>query len=141
MYTEYSATVVNGLLVVLPTDSIQVTSSMTLTYTVNNNFGCPYTNEINVEAIDCQADLPNVITPNGDGINDVFFIRTTPLEPNNNLLILNRWGNVVFEENGYNNTFSGDNCPDGVYFYLYTPDMNQHEKGVIKGQLHILRGE
>lgn len=141
MYTSYAAELVNDVLTFVPIDSIQITSSMTVNYTVTNNFGCPFSGEFHVEAIDCQADFPNVITPNGDGINEVFFIRTAVMEPNNHLLILNRWGNIVFEEHGYNNTFSGANCVDGVYFYQYQSNSKEPNANVTKGILHIIHGQ
>jgi gliding motility-associated-like protein len=56
--------------------------------------------------------------------------------PNNKLTILNRWGNVVFEKDNYENTwdgksmqgirFGGDDLPDGTYFYLL--DLGNGEK-------------
>jgi len=65
-------------------------------------------------------DIPNVITPDGDGINDAFMIAGLP--PESSLSILNRWGNRVFETETYENDWKG-NITDGVYFYiLKTPD-------------------
>ena len=70
-------------------------------------------------------DMPNVFTPNNDGSNDVFTINpenATALE----MVILNRWGNVVFESNEVNATWNGTNknsgtpCSDGTYFYKFT---------------------
>ncbi len=60
--------------------------------------------------------VPNVITPNGDGKNDEFFI--TGLEKGTKLTIFNRWGDVVFTTNNYNNDWGGKNLTEGVYFYV-----------------------
>lgn len=64
--------------------------------------------------------IPNVFTPNGDGINDVFFITSTELT-DFRLFIVNRWGEVIFETNdpnqGWDGTSNGKKCSDGVYFY------------------------
>jgi gliding motility-associated-like protein len=141
VYTAFAAEIMNGVLTFVPTDSIQITSSIAVSYTVTNNYGCPFTGEIQVEAINCQADFPNVITPNGDGVKDVFVIRTALMEPNNHLIILNRWGNVVFEESGYKNTFSGAHCVDGVYFYQYNPNSLKADSSIVKGFLHIFNGQ
>lgn len=70
-------------------------------------------------------DMPNVFTPNNDGSNDVFTINpvnATELE----MVILNRWGNVVFESNDVNAGWNGRNmntgsmCSAGTYFYKFT---------------------
>jgi len=68
-------------------------------------------------------------------------IRTALMEPNNHLIILNRWGNVVFEESGYKNTFSGAHCVDGVYFYQYNPNSLNADSSIVKGFLHIFNGQ
>ena len=63
--------------------------------------------------------VPNVITPNGDGKNDVFWIDGLELKLNNNLYIFNRWGNEVFRSNGpYKNNWNGNGLNEGTYYYL-----------------------
>jgi gliding motility-associated-like protein len=70
--------------------------------------------------------IPNVFTPNEDGINDTFSIQNLP--PNSVLKIYNRWGFVVHESTDYHNdwngtTAGGQKVSDGTYFiYLQTPD-------------------
>ena len=85
--------------------------------------------------------FPNVITPNGDGINDVWAIENlntdiNPEDPDgyrhNELRICDRWGKVVFKAKNYDtwakdgqinvgtNPFSGDGLPDGTYYYTFT---------------------
>lgn len=65
--------------------------------------------------------IPNVFTPNGDGSNDIYFITTKGLTEFN-LIIVNRWGNVMFETNdpneGWDGTSNGQKCAEGTYFYL-----------------------
>jgi gliding motility-associated-like protein len=66
-------------------------------------------------------NVPNVITPNEDNINDVFDI--TGLQPNTSLSIRNRWGNVVYETVDYQNDWMGDDLSGkrlspGTYFYV-----------------------
>ena len=72
------------------------------------------------------AQLPNVFTPNNDGINDFFNVKVN-LPVSYKLSILNRWGNVVFENEGglaegthklWDGTAeNGDFVTDGTYFY------------------------
>jgi gliding motility-associated-like protein len=68
-----------------------------------------------------DVEIPNVFTPNCDGINDVWKLPFSG-GSGNVVTILNRWGNVVFESelNGFSwdgKTSTGEQVPDGVYFY------------------------
>jgi len=69
---------------------------------------------------DCE--IPNVITPNGDGENDVFFTNYANNYSDVNLTIYNRWGRVVYKTDSYDNTWNGVNMNGksvaaGTYFY------------------------
>ena len=77
--------------------------------------GCTLSFEVLVP-FNTDIFIPNVFTPNGDGINDTFFIRNLPIE-GNTMAIQNRWGRVVFEATDYKGDWDGGNLPDGVYFY------------------------
>jgi gliding motility-associated-like protein len=70
----------------------------------------------------------NALSPNGDGINDTFIIQYIELIPetlNNKVSIYNRWGDVVFEVENYDNVnrvfrgqnMNGNDLPSGTYFY------------------------
>ncbi|MGF1637116.1 MAG: gliding motility-associated C-terminal domain-containing protein [Cyclobacteriaceae bacterium] len=61
--------------------------------------------------------IPNVITPNGDGLNDSFVIRG--LEKGQwSLMVYNKWGKTVYHNTDYRNNWSGEKLHSGVYFYL-----------------------
>ena len=90
--------------------------------------------------------IPEGFSPNNDGINDFFVIRGIESFPDNTLIILNRWGNKVYEATGYNNEWDGTNkigtslagrdLPQGTYFYILdlgrpTPDGNRVFKGFV----------
>lgn len=68
-----------------------------------------------------EISVPNVFTPNNDGVNDRFmpFAGTTIIE--GYMEIYNRWGQLVFStediDNGWDGTSNERMCPDGVYFY------------------------
>jgi large repetitive protein len=75
--------------------------------------------DINVDERNCDLTVPNVFTPNGDGINDVFEILNLEHYPGAQMVIFNRWGKKVFEHHDYyNNWWDGRDQPDGVYFYV-----------------------
>ena len=75
------------------------------------------TEEVVVEPL--KLNIPNVITPNGDGKNDSFYIDGLEAYPENNLIIFNRWNNEVYNSNGYyKNNWTGEGLNDGTYYYL-----------------------
>src|SRR5690606_27186101 len=85
--------------------------------------------------LDTDIYIPNIFTPNGDGVNDTFYIRNLPAN-NANLIINHRWGGEAYASNSDRNSWGGGEVADGVYFYrLKVPDGN-----AITGWVEILRG-
>ena len=85
-----------------------------------------------------NVEFPNVITPNSDGVNDLFEIENLP--KNTEVVILNRWGNIVFSSENYQNNWDGkDNLGkelvDGVYTYKFTTESGK----VGHGFVHLIR--
>ncbi len=86
--------------------------------------------------------VANVITPNGDDINDIFTIPClySGIFSNNKLIVFNQWGDSVFEASPYNNDWSGtynnEDLPSGTYYYIL--DLGD-ETEIIKGFLIIER--
>jgi gliding motility-associated-like protein len=88
-----------------------------------------------IENPPCDDEIPNYISPNGDGANDKFVLPASMRKkyPNLRLSIYNRWGNMVWRSNGvYQNNWGGEhydasNLPDGVYYYIIELE-NQNEK-------------
>ena len=66
----------------------------------------------------CQIVIPNIITPNGDGANDVFRITNIEYHPNSVLTVYDRWGKKVYENQNYRNDWNGSGMNDGTYFYI-----------------------
>lgn len=61
--------------------------------------------------------IPNVFTPNGDGINDMFLEDM----PEVDLIILNRWGQKLYDgKGGWNGMCNGENMSAGTYYYIIT---------------------
>ena len=68
-------------------------------------------------------NIHDAITPNGDGINDVWIIEGLQDYPKNTVQVFDKWGNLLYEQNNYNNDWGGHGSngallPDGTYFYL-----------------------
>jgi|TARA_B100000795_G_C22458961_1_gene308537 gliding motility-associated-like protein len=71
--------------------------------------------------------IPNVITPNGDGINDRFELI---LQPNYKAVVevYSRWGNLVYKSNNYQNDYLPTELSDGVYaFWVRIYDGNRYK--------------
>lgn len=84
--------------------------------------------------------IPNLFTPNGDGTNDVFEIRGIENFAENDIIIVNRWGNEVFKQTNYRNTWAGQGLNDGTYFYVLRVKENQNAPWqVFKGYITLLR--
>lgn len=88
--------------------------------------GCINTDTIEVRVIQSidyiDLFIPNIITPNSDGANDAWVINDLASYPNNEVIILNRWGDQVFTAKPYNNDFLGTlwgkPLPEATYYYL-----------------------
>jgi gliding motility-associated-like protein len=85
--------------------------------------------------MDQTVYIPNIFTPNGDDVNDIFFIRNLPTD-NVKLVISSRWGKEVYSTKNYLNNWAAEGAADGVYFYQLSVG-----EDVITGWVEILRGE
>lgn len=83
--------------------------------------------------------IPNVFTPNGDGINDQFVVENIEYCSESRLIIRNAKGNVIFDKLDYQNDWTGDGFPDGVYFYVLTYKLNGDTR-TVRGNISIKRG-
>lgn len=123
-----------------PTTSPLFTSAYMLSVTDVNGCINSDTVMITVVIISTDVSVSTVFSPNGDGINDNWFIKNIAVYPENEVTIFNIYGNEVFHKKGYNNdwqgTYNGNSLPDGTYFYIVKTD------GIsvsLKGSLDIFR--
>ena len=79
----------------------------------------------------CTVIIPNVITPNGDGLNDYFIIANLEHHPNTSVTIFDRWGRKSYENANYNNEWKADNSSDGTYFYVIDVPNDKKYSGFI----------
>ncbi len=101
--------------------------------------GCSNYLDIEVTEQNCDLTIPNIFTPNGDGINDYFEITNLEHYPQSKIVIFNRNGKKIFEHNDYNeNWWDGNGVPDGVYFYVLKYERMDKERQ-IHGSITILR--
>ncbi len=107
---------------------------------------CTDTAILPVTVVNIYLQFPNSVTPNGDGINDTWFVVNLAefdLYPVNRLRIYNRWGRLVFERNNISSEEDAwdpndCDCPDGTYFYRFDA---QGEFGYTRrnGVIEVLR--
>jgi gliding motility-associated-like protein len=89
---------------------------------VAKNGFCADTTSVMLSFVPCEITVPNVFTPNGDGFNDVLKFTNLEYHINSRLVVYNRWGRIVYENDDYKNDWDGGGLDDGVYYFiLYLP--------------------
>lgn len=85
-------------------------------------------------SFDCV--IPNIFTPNEDGVNDLFEVPCLINEQVAKLLVFNRWGDLVYQSDNYQNQWNGTHqgkvLPDGTYFYIMTIGEGEQIQGSIE---------
>ncbi|MDR1951571.1 MAG: gliding motility-associated C-terminal domain-containing protein, partial [Bacteroidales bacterium] len=132
-------------------DPIRVVPIGTYTVVLRDSAGCERTFPVNITEItdeDCDKsdiNMPNVFTPNDDGINDYFKpISVTGDVHNFRMWIYNRWGRSVFDFNGDPTNdlwkgWDGGNAPEGVYFWVIKYDDACNKSRQKRGTVTLLR--
>lgn len=111
------------------------------TVTVTDEQGCAETDSINLKE-PTAIKLPNGFTPNGDGFNDFYVIKGIQGYPGNKVNIFNRWGNLVFSTQDYQNNWDGlsndgNLLPDGTYFIVV--DLNKEGTDNVENYIDLRR--
>jgi gliding motility-associated-like protein len=105
------------------TDNNLCTVSLDVTVSFSQGSGC--------------LQIPEVISPNGDGKNDTWIMRNIDLYPNAEVLVYNRWGELVFRSrniaaNPWDGRYKGKLVPvDSYHYILYLNDGSKPRTGVI----------
>jgi gliding motility-associated-like protein len=103
--------------------------SYSITLIVSNADGSDNLSRIIKIDGDCPIVIPNVFTPNQDGVNDTFEIGALP--QNCRLYIYDRWGKLIFESGNYNHEWNGEGELAAVYFYVLETLDGKRMKGYI----------
>lgn len=131
-----------------PTGQItQATVEETTTYTVSVSDGiCTHNSPVTVKvmAVACKEPfiyVPNAFSPNGDGENDVLYVRSA-VTSEILFRVFDRWGELVFEtrsmSSGWDGTFRGKQVDPDTYDY-YLEAQCKTEKSIIKGNTTLIR--
>ncbi|MAT54266.1 MAG: hypothetical protein CMN32_07265 [Saprospirales bacterium] len=123
------------------------TETTTYTLTVTNEEGCIAVRQITIYVVspDCREPnifVPNAFTPNGDGNNDVLYVRSNIIE-SMEFAIYNRWGQKVFETTeqsiGWDGTYKGQELPNDVFGYYLKAKCFNGEEFFKKGNISLMR--
>ncbi|MFK8103118.1 MAG: gliding motility-associated C-terminal domain-containing protein, partial [Saprospiraceae bacterium] len=126
---------------------VQPTNSTTYYVTAVDEFGCENQDLVNVRVSDeCELadfEIPNIISPNGDGFNDVFELKYEGITDVSILRIYNRWGELVYETRDINQawdgTFRGQALNPGVYIYYLEGHCLNNEVFSKTGNITLLK--
>jgi gliding motility-associated-like protein len=111
-------------------------AAATYTLYIEDAEGCRKQYDV-VLPFDDSIFVPNIFTPNNDGINENFYVRNLPAS-GTKLSITNRWGKEVYSSGNYNTEtlWDGGGAPDGVYYYR----LQISGGGTYTGWVEIVRG-
>ena len=136
--------------VTCPEPEAQPKQNISYAVVASNNGNCVARDEIEVNLIctDANIYIPNTFSPNGDGMNDVFFPRGTGLYNIKSMRVFNRWGQLVFEKtnitpnnhtHGWNGKVNSVDMQPDVYVYIIEAICDNNTVVPIKGNVTLLR--
>jgi gliding motility-associated-like protein len=128
----------NPATVVMPT----MGDMATITVQWLNSQGCFEMASTTVGLEEPDIEFPNAFTPNGDGENERFRPRVVGPANLDELLVFNRWGQVVYQGNdpdGWDGRFKGEPAPPEVYVYLATFRFPNGDEIEYKGDVTLIR--
>jgi gliding motility-associated-like protein len=96
---------------------------------------------LTVVAIPPTVVIPNAFTPNGDGINDLWNIKSIEAYPKCIISVYSRYGALVYQSKGYprswDGTSNGTPVPTGTYYYII--DLNEDNTKPLTGYVAVIR--
>jgi gliding motility-associated-like protein len=127
--------------------TISINSGGLVRVTVANACGQALAERVVTEFSDCGEScryyLPNAFSPNDDGVNDGFQPLSNCIVESFELLIFNRWGQMLYRSTDaagrWDGTYRGENCPADVYTYLLKYTFLLQAPKVAAGELLIVR--
>ena len=102
---------------------------------------CLFSEVFELEVEDCGSAIyfPTVFSPNGDGVNDIFFPQGKNYIPTR-LLVFDRWGGLVYKQEGANVSWDGKEAGVGVYTYVFEYLATQDGKeGRVYGAITLIK--
>jgi len=132
--------------------SIDIKPIQTTQYKVEvfNRGGCTAIDNLTVSVLCNGANvfIPNTFSPNGDGMNEIFYPRGTGLFSIKSVRVFNRWGELVYERNnikandansGWDGSFKGQKLASDVFIYVFEIICDNNTVLVYKGDIALIR--
>lgn len=94
---------------------------------------------VTIKVLQNEIQVPNVFTPNGDGVNDKLIIKGLEKYPNNQLLIFNRWNAKIYESKNYKGDWDGRGLNPGTYFYTLKLQNSNGQWQTVNGYITLVR--
>jgi gliding motility-associated-like protein len=120
-----------------PTHTYTAEGTYKVMLTVRNGAGCEDTISKFIKVED-KVLMPNVFTPDGDGVNDVLQLKAGGMKEYS-LVIFNRFGNEVFNSTDPTQGWDGGKSPSGTYYYILTAISNSDKDFSNKGWITLIR--
>jgi gliding motility-associated-like protein len=93
-----------------------------------------------IDNVFVNVPLPTVFTPDGDGINDIFFGGEKFRNREFHLEVSNRWGSLLYSgESGWDGTYRGNKVPPGTYLYVIILKTDDGSTRTVKGVVSLVR--
>ena len=112
---------------------------ITYLLTVTSNKGCSDTSSVFIRVLK-DPPVPNIFSPNGDGIHDTWIIPYLDSYPGCTVEVVNRYGYIVFRSVGYTTPWdgkiNGKDAPIGTYYFVIDPKNGRKKKA---GYVDIIR--
>jgi gliding motility-associated-like protein len=124
----------------------EITAQDNIVYFVTgyNTAGCMGSSKVTIKVHSCEDTIssaiiiPNVFTPNNDGINDSFEISSKHLKEFS-ILIFNRWGQAIFRSTDPDFKWAGTNSPEGIYYFRMNYTGSDNKPMENKGTVTLIR--
>jgi gliding motility-associated-like protein len=124
-----------------------LSSNASFEFLVTDVNGCAKTDSVNVRVLDrCSGSLvyvPNTFTPNGDGVNDLLYVRSFGVKEIKAIRIFDRWGSLLFENTdpaiGWDGTFDGTPLDPAVFVYTIEGVCLNDEDFITSGNVAIVK--
>jgi large repetitive protein len=133
-----------------PSTIVTVRNDACITCTVTNMYGCKTSDTICVKTFckSAQVFIPNAFSPDGDGVNDIFYVMGTGIKIVKTFRIFNRWGELIFEKLNFNpnepafgwdGTIRGQKASPEVFVYLCDVVCENDIPYTYKGNVAIIK--
>lgn len=125
---------------------ITVNQSQVAYVVATNQWGCQTVDSVVLRVVECSPSMvfvPNTFTPNGDGLNDLLYVRGIGLRKLEYFRIYDRWGKLVYDSasinEGWDGTVNGKPADVAVYVYTAKGECSSGNSVEVKGNVTLVR--